>query len=112
MTFELNSDYVGMPPKFTGSEDPYLFIRELEDVCSLIHMPKVTNEVVRIKFILFALKDDAKRLIYGFKVSFIKSWDSFVNIFLKRYFSSSKTIRIRNEILSFVQLKHEPFGSR
>ena len=30
--FELNLDYVGMLPKFTGVEDPYLFIREFEEV--------------------------------------------------------------------------------
>ena len=33
----------------------------------------------------------------------------FVDIFLKRYFLTSNNIRIRNEILSFVQLEHEPF---
>ena len=76
---------------------------------SLIHMLGVPNDVVRIKFTPFALKYDAKRWMYGLKVGSIKPWDSFVDIFLKRYFSTSKTNRIRNEILSFVP-KHEPFG--
>ena len=42
-------------------EDPYLFIRMFEEVCSLIHIPRVSNDVVRMKFIPFALKDNAKR---------------------------------------------------
>ena len=73
MIFELNLDYVDMLPKFTGFEDPYLLIREFEEVCSLIHMRRVPNNVVRMKFIPFALKDDAKRWMYGLKVGSIKS---------------------------------------
>jgi len=102
VTFELNPDYVGMLPQFTGFEDPYLFVHEFEEVCCLIHMPKVPNGVVRMKFIPFVVKDDAKRWAYGLKVGSIKSWNSSVDIFLKRYFPTGKTIRIRNEILSFV----------
>ena len=76
---------------------------------SLIYMPRVSYDIVRMKFILFALKEDAKKWMYGLKVSSNKSWEIFVNIFLRLYIPISKTIRLRNEILSFVQLKHEPF---
>jgi len=100
--FELNLNYIGMLSKFTGVEDPFLFIRKFKEVCSLIHMPRVLNDVVLMKFISSSLKDDAKRWMYGLKFGSVKSWDSFVNIFLKRYFLTSKNIRIRNEILSFV----------
>jgi len=60
-----------MPPKFIGFEDPSLFIRGFEEVCSLIHLPRVSNDVVRMKFILFALKHDAKRWMYSLKVASI-----------------------------------------
>ena len=73
MTFELNPDYVGMLPKFTVFEHPYWFIREFDKVCSLIHIPRVPNDVVKMKFIIFALKDDAKRWMYSLKVCSIKS---------------------------------------
>jgi len=49
------------------------------------------------------------RSVYTLKVGSIKSWNSFVDIFLKRYFPTSKTIRLRNEIFSFFQLEYEPF---
>jgi len=62
-----------MLPKFTGFADRYLFIRKFEEVYALIHMPRVSTDVVRMKSIPFALKDDAKKLIYSFKVGSIKS---------------------------------------
>ena len=61
MTFELNPDYIGTLLKFTDFEDPYLFIHEFKEVCALIHMPRVSTDVVRMKFIPFSLKDDAKK---------------------------------------------------
>ena len=56
MKFELLSDYVDILPKFTNIEDLYLFVREFEEVCLLIPMPRVSNDVMRMRFILFALK--------------------------------------------------------
>ena len=41
------------------------------------------------------------------KIGSIISWDSFVDIFLKMYFPTSKTVTHRNEILSFVELEHD-----
>ena len=49
-----------MPPKFVVCEDPYLFICQFKGVCSLIHMLKVSIDVMRTKFIHLALIDDAK----------------------------------------------------
>ena len=49
-----------MLPKFTGFEDPCLFIPEFEEVCVLIYMPRVSIDVMRTKFISFALKDDVR----------------------------------------------------
>jgi len=71
VTFELNPDYIVMLPKFMAFEHPYLFIREFGEVCSLIHNPRVPNDVVRMKFIPFALKEDAKRWMYGLSVGSI-----------------------------------------
>ena len=75
----------------------------------MIHIPRVPNDVVRMKFIPFALKNDAQRWMCGLKVGSIKSWDTFVDIFPERYSRTRKTIGVRNEILCFVQLEHEPF---
>jgi len=73
VTFELNSYYIVTLPKFIGFEDPYLFIREFEKVRALIYMRRVSIDVVRMKFISFALKDNAKEWMYSLKVGSIKS---------------------------------------
>ena len=62
-----------MLPKIAGFEDPYLFIREFDKACSLIHTPRAPNDVVRLKFISFAVKYDAKRWMYGRMAGSIKS---------------------------------------
>jgi len=46
--------------KFTGLEDAYLFFEECEEVCSMMHFPDILMDIVRMKLILFALKDSAK----------------------------------------------------
>jgi len=65
-------------------------------------MPRVPNDVVRMKFIPVALKVDVKRWMYSLKVGSMKSLNSFADIFLKKYFLVSKTMRLRNEIISFI----------
>jgi len=91
-------------------EDPYLFIHGFDVVCLLIEMPRMPSDVVRMKFFLFTLKDDGERCMYSLKVGSIKSLDSVVDIFVKKYFPTSKTLRLQNAIPSFVQLEHKPFG--
>ena len=82
MIFELNPNYVPMLPKFASFEDPYLFIGEFQEVCSLIHKAKVSNNVVRMKFIPFALKDDAKRWIHSLMVGSITGPVSYTHLTL------------------------------
>ena len=50
-----------MLPKFTRFEDAYLFLSEFEEVCNMIHLHNVHIDVVKLRFIPFALKDNAKR---------------------------------------------------
>ena len=94
MTFEFNPDYVNVVPKFIGFEDPYLLIHEFEEVCSLIHMPRASINVVSMKFLLFALEHDFKRWMYVLKVVFVNSWDFLADIHLKRHVPTNKTIRL------------------
>ena len=65
MKFELNLDYIDILPKFTSIEDPYLLIHKFEEVYLLIHIPRVSTNVARIRLVPFALEDNAKRWMYG-----------------------------------------------
>ena len=45
----------GMEP-----ENPYLHLKEFEEVCSTFHDPQVTEEIIRLQLFPFSLKDKAK----------------------------------------------------
>ena len=57
----------------------------------------------------FALKDSAKRWMYRLAANSITSWNDFVRLFLRKYFSNAKTVKLRNEITQFVQLDRKSF---
>ena len=46
VTFELRPHYIQMLPKFTGLEDAYLFLREFEEVYSMMHFSNIPIDVV------------------------------------------------------------------
>jgi len=46
VTFELRAYYTQMLTKFTGLEDAYLFLKEFEEVCSMMHFPNIHMDVV------------------------------------------------------------------
>ena len=74
-------------------------------------MPRVLNDVIRMKLISFALKDDAKRWMYSVKVGSLKSWDSFTDIFLEKYFPTSKPIDLGIKFSLLSKLNMSLFGS-
>ena len=65
VAFKLRPHYTQMLPKCTGLEDAYLFLREFEKVCSMVHFTNISVDIVRMKLIHFALKDSVKRWMYG-----------------------------------------------
>ena len=75
--FELKSQYITMLPHFHGltSEDAYLFLREFEEVCVLIKIQQLSDDAVKLRFITFALKDQAKKWLYGLPTNSITSWE-------------------------------------
>lgn len=109
VNFELKHHNIVLLPKFSGVEDPYLFLREFDEICATMQYPGVTNDGLRLRAIPFALKTDAKKWMYGLPPNSIDSWDVFVFVFLKKYFPNGKTVRLRNEINQFIQLERESF---
>jgi len=95
--------------KFTGLEDAYLFLSEFEVVCNMIHFHNVHIDVVKLRFVSFSLKDNAKRWMYSLPTNSISSWNDFVKVFLRKYFSNGKIVKLRNKINQFVQFDKEYF---
>ena len=54
-----------MLPKFSRLEETYLFLSEFEEVHNMIHFHYMQTEVVKQRFIPFALKASAKGWIYS-----------------------------------------------
>jgi len=79
-----------MLSKFTGLEDTYLFLREFEQLCSMMHFPSIFADVVHMKLIPFALKDSTKCRMYGLAANSVTSWDDFVKLFLRKCFLMPK----------------------
>ena len=73
----------------------------------MIKIPHLIDDTIRLRFVPFALKDLAKKLLYSLAVGSITSWDGFIKVFLKKFYPIHKTILIRKNIMQF---KKEPSG--
>jgi len=95
--FELKSQIINTLPKFHGmeSEDVYFFIRKFEEVCLLMIIPQLGEDAVRLWFILFALKELAKKWLYSLTVGSISSWNDFLKVFLKNFTQSIRPLSSR-----------------
>ena len=97
-----------MLPKFSGgTEDPYLFVHEFEEVCATLKLQQLTDDSVWLRLITFALRDVANKWLYGLPPRSITTWEQLVIAFLKKFFPNHKTSKIRMEINRFRQLEGE-----
>ena len=83
------------------SEDAYFFIREFEEVCLIMRISQLGEDVVRLRFIPFVLKNMAKKWLYNLHVSSISSWDNFVKVFFNKFYPIHKTALIRKNIMQY-----------
>jgi len=77
----------------------------------MMQFPYVSQDVVRLRFIPFVLKDSAKKWIHSLPTNSISTWDGFIRVFFRKYFPNGKTVKLRTEINHFVQLEKEYFGN-
>ena len=54
--FELKLQFINTFPKFYGleSEDAHFFIREFEEVCLVMKIPHLVDDVIRLRFVPFS----------------------------------------------------------
>jgi len=51
----------------------------------------LVDDAMRLRFVLFALKDLAKKWLYSLAAGSITSWDGFIKVFLKKFYPIHKT---------------------
>ena len=109
--YEIKPHFINMLPRFSGleSEDAYVFISEFEQLCSMMRLQQLSDDAIKLRFVPFALKDNAKKWLYSIPTNSITTWEEFTKVFLKKFYPNHKTARYRNEINQFRQKAKEPF---
>ena len=105
--FEIKPGVINMLPKFSGTDDPYLFIREFEELCATLRLQQLSDDSIRLRLITFALRDNAKKWLYGLPPSSITTWGQLVALFLRKYFPAHKTTKFRMDIIQTKQGERE-----
>ena len=75
-----------MLSKFTELDDAYLLLSEFEELCNMIHFHNVHIDVVKLRFVPFGLKDNAKRWMHSLPTNSFSSWNDFVKVCFVKMF--------------------------
>ena len=80
-------------PIFHGmaSKNPYLHIREFEEVCNTFKEETATMDLMRLKLFPFTLKDKEKFWLNSMRPRSIRNWTEMEAEFLKKFFSTHRT---------------------
>uniref|UniRef100_A0A2N9IB94 Retrotransposon gag domain-containing protein n=1 Tax=Fagus sylvatica TaxID=28930 RepID=A0A2N9IB94_FAGSY len=107
--FDFKPGMIPLLPTFHGmdNENPYVHIREFEEVVATFHSQLGSIDTVRLKFFPFSLKDKAKSWLYSLRPRSIASWGEMTHIFFKKYFPEHKTNAFKRQISTFEQRESE-----
>ena len=100
---------VQLLPTFHGleRENPYVHIREFEEVVATFHSQADTANAINLKFFPFSLKDKAKEWLYSLRPRSIGTWEEMTTQFFKKYFPHHKTNSLKRQISTFSQKDNE-----
>ena len=86
-------DIIQLLPSFHGLdlENPYLHLREFEEVYNTYNDSNCSMNIIRLKLFLFSLKDKAKIWLQNLRPGSIRAWDEMQHQFLKKFFPSHGT---------------------
>ena len=111
--FEIKSGLIAMVQgnKFHGlpMEDPLDHLDEFEMLCGLTKINGVSKDGFKLRLFPFSLRDKAHLWEKTVPQNSITTWDDCKKAFLTKFFSNSRTARLRNEIFGFIQKQNESF---
>ena len=75
--FNFKPDIIQLLPSFHGLdlENPYLHLREFEEVCNTYNDSNCSINTIRLKLFPFSLKDKAKTWLQNLRPGSIRAWD-------------------------------------
>ena len=102
---------VPLLPTFHGmeSENPYLHMREFEEVYNTFKEETVTVDLMRLKLFPFTLKDKAKIWLNSLWPRSIQNWTKMQDEFLNKFFSTHRTNSLKRKISTFSTIENEKF---
>ena len=77
------------------------------EICDTIKINGVSEDAIRLRLFPFSLKDKAKVWLNSKAPNFFTTWIALTQAFLNKYFLPGKTTKLRNDIISFIQLTDE-----
>ncbi|XP_073309925.1 uncharacterized protein [Primulina huaijiensis] len=109
--FNFKPGIIQFLPNFHGldSENPYMHLREFEEVCNTYNDLNCSMNTIRLKLFPFSLKDKAKTWLQNLRSGSIRTWDELQQQFLKKFFPSHRTNSFKRQIITFTQKQGETF---
>jgi len=103
--FNFKPDIIQLLPTFHGLEleNPYLHLREFEEVCNTYNDLNCSINTIRLKLFPFSLKDKDKTWLQNLRSGSIRTWDEMQQQFLKKFFPSHRTNSFKRQITTFTQ---------
>jgi len=105
--FELRLVLLSMvqQPQFGGlsMKEPNLHLSIFLEVCNTLKLKGVSTDFIRLHLFSFFLKDKACAWLRSLPSDSITTWDELIRAFLTKFFPSSKTVSLRNQITTFTQ---------
>jgi len=103
--FNFKPGIIQLLPTFHGldAENPYLHLREFEEVCNTYNDQNCSMNTIRLKLFPFSLKDKAKTWLQNLRPGSISLWDEMQQQFLKKFFPSHRTNSFKRQITTFAQ---------
>jgi hypothetical protein len=88
---------------FTGKEDPNLNLQAFVQLCQIFDEDGVTQDQMRARLFPFSLHGKALRWFHTLPVESKQDWEALMRSFMKEFYSSTKTLSLRNKIDTFAQ---------
>ena len=109
--FNLKPGMIQLLPTFHGmdSENPYIHIKDFEEVCNTFIDRTCTEETIRLKLFPFSLKDKAKLWLNSLRPRSIGTWREMQAEFLKKYFPTHRTAALQRQMMNFSCSPNESF---
>ena len=90
------SQFGGLP-----MEDPNLHLSVFLEVCNTLQINGASTDAIRLRLFPFSLRDKARAWLHSLPPGSISTWEELTKAFLVKFFPSSKTASLRNQITSF-----------